>query len=186
MSNNIGISLGSRCSAAIWAVENNHRASRANGYNTCPFDLCVTTYKGIVDCIRDNFIHFTDLSYIRIADPREFPNLIVHGVKPGECLIYNTKYNFCFNHESPYHDDLYIKEQWLNGPNHFVNNDCSLFIERYTKRIQAFRNYLEDRQNHIKFIFQFDQGENPNNDFLELRNVLNERYPGLSYSIHII
>ena len=186
MPNNIGISLGSRCSSTIWAVEHNFRKRRSSGYNTCPFDLCVTNYKGIVECIRDDFRYLTDISYIKIADPSEFPNIVVHHTRHGEHLIYNTKYNFCFNHESPYYQDLYKKEEWINGPNHFVNNDCSLFIERYMKRIHSFREYMADKENHINFIFLFDSGENPNNECLELRNVLKERYPELSYSIVII
>ena len=46
------ISLGWDCGPGVHHV---YRTTKDNGYNTCPFDLMNTNYKGIVECIRDDF-----------------------------------------------------------------------------------------------------------------------------------
>jgi hypothetical protein len=104
---NIGISLGNVCNTAQWALQNGYRSSKEQGYQTCPFDLMVSNYKGIIWCIWDNFEHFCELKHLKLTD---------NG-------IINNYYNFTFNHESPWHDNLYIKENWPEGTNHFVNNN---------------------------------------------------------------
>ena len=49
-----------------------------------------------MECIRDDFKYFCDPMYLVL---RTFPP--DHIYYPGETLIYNTRYNFIFNHESP-------------------------------------------------------------------------------------
>lgn len=95
-------------------------------------------------------------------------------------MIYNTKYNFQFNHESPGHANLYITEKWPNGINHFVNNNFEKFIERYNQRIENFRNYLTNN-NEIIFALTIY-----NHVPIELDNILHERYPNLKYKIGCI
>jgi len=182
---NIAISLGNRCETAIWAVDNNFRVNREKGYKTCPFDLCVTNYEGIVKCINDDFKYFTDLSSL-ILEYYGYKNIEVLNAFPKQLLIYNSKYNFCFNHESPCHAYLDVKQQWENGPTHFIDNNYKYFIERYNQRINNFRNYLNDPNNHIVFMFKWDKGNERYDNCIELRNVLNKKYPYLSYSIFII
>ena len=143
--NSVGISLGNVCYSAEWAVHNGLRKRKEDGYNTCPFDLMVSNYKGIIKCIEDDFKYFCDTKYIKLHNN----------------LIYNSYYNFGFNHESPYHADLYIHEKWPEGANHFVNNNYLHFIERYEKRIQSFRNYLNNPYNSITFIIQFSNETSP-------------------------
>ena len=48
-----------------------------------------------------------------------------------DVLIYNTKYKFIFNHESPGHSNLYITQKWTKGINHYVMNNYEEFINRY-------------------------------------------------------
>ena len=55
---NIGISLGWNCTSAIYAVDSGIRHKKGNGYNTCPFDIMVSNYNGIVNCLNDNFSDF--------------------------------------------------------------------------------------------------------------------------------
>lgn len=183
----VGISLGNRCSTAIWATENNYRLSKANGYKTCPFDLCVTNYRGIIDCINDDFRDLTNPQYLSL-EYYGSQNIHVDNSHQNELLIYNKKYNFCFNHESPYHGNLFITQQWENGPNHFTDNNFKLFIERYNARIQNFRNYLNECTGHdqILFLIKWDSGQEPNDNCNELRNVLNSKYPNLTFTIFII
>ena len=50
-----GISLGQNCHSAIVGVSMGLRKTKQNGYKTCPFDEMVTNYKGIIECIKDDF-----------------------------------------------------------------------------------------------------------------------------------
>ena len=169
--NIIGISLGNVCKSAEWAVANNLRKRKNEGYNTCPFDLMVSNYSGIIKCIREDFNNFCNTEYLILNN-----NNIIH----------NTYYNFEFNHESPYHADLYLHENWPEGPRHYINNNYIHFIERYNKRIQSFKDYLNDQNNYIIFVIQFGYDVNPNNDCLDLRTALAEKYPNLKYEIRVI
>ena len=78
----------------------------------------VSNYNGIVECIKTDFLDFTNPDYL----------LFTH-------VIVNTKYNFGFNHESPGHADLYIIQAWPEGTNHFINNNFRNFINLYNNRI---------------------------------------------------
>lgn len=167
----VGISLGNVCNSAQWGVRKNFRKRKEEGYNTCPFDLMVSNYKGIVKCIKEDFKYFCDTNYLVLKNND----------------LYNTYYNFNFNHESPYHGNLYLTENWPEGPNHFVNNNYLHFIERYNNRIQSFRNYLNDPNNTIIFIIEFAYDKCPDdNNLIELKDVLQEKYPNLKYKIIII
>jgi hypothetical protein len=130
----------------------------------------VSNYNGIVKCIKEDFNNFVDPNYL---------------ICSNECII-NTYYNFGFNHESPGHADLYIKENWPEGIMHFVNNNYAHFIERYNNRINNFKNYLLDSNNYIYFIFQFVYDINTNDNFYELREALKIKYPDLKYEIIVI
>ena len=167
---NIAISLGNVCHTAQWGVENGLRTTKQNGYKTCPFDLMVSNYDGIIACIADDFKYFCDPTY-----------LVVNGAG-----IFNVKYNFGFNHESPGHADLYLHENWPEGTNHFINHNFKHFIERYNNRIQSFMQYLSDPNNYIVFMIQFASEANPNNGFAKLREVLALKYPNLKYTICLI
>ena len=48
MNNEIYISLGCNCAPRTY-IKNHIGLSNANGYNTCPFDLCITNFEGIYD-----------------------------------------------------------------------------------------------------------------------------------------
>jgi hypothetical protein len=171
----IGISLGWNCVAAMHGVEKNIRRARAGGYKTCPFDECISSYNGVVKCIRDGFEDFTNTEHLEL----------IKGPSPagtgGESLIYNKKYNIIFNHESPGHADLYKTQKWPGGIDHFVANSFAEFKSRYNARVQNIKYYLGlglDPHHHIVFIITKE-----NDDFTELKEALNESYPGLSYDI---
>jgi hypothetical protein len=162
----IGISLGLDCSSAVWAIQNGYRASKEKGYKTCPFDLMASTYEGIIECIKDDFKYFTDTDYLE---------LVKHGEQD---VIIHKKYGFVFNHESPGHAELYKKENWQFGKTHFIDNNYKLFIERYTSRIENFRNYIQSGH-FIYFITTIY-------DTSELKKIINYCYPELRYEIIII
>ena len=112
MTEHIGISLGWNCHSSVWGVENNIRARKENGYQTCPFDIMVTNYVGICECINDDFKHLCDEKYLEMIK-----------VSDAESTIYNNKYNFVFNHESPGHANLYLTENWEHGTDHYIINN---------------------------------------------------------------
>jgi len=59
----------------------------------------VTNYNGIINCLIDDFKDFVNEDYLELIKVNE-----------NEYSIYNTKYNFAFNHESRGHADLYKSE----------------------------------------------------------------------------
>ena len=168
----VGISLGMKCDSAVWGVSNGLRDTKENGYKTCPFDEMMTNYPGLIECLKDDFKYFCDPEYLILIETSVGP------------LIYNTKYRFAFNHESPGHADLYITQNWPEGKDHFINNNYAHFITRYSKRINSFRNYLKNPNNYISFILQRYNTYQIN--LSELRDVLKIHYPHLRYYIHLL
>ena len=101
----IYISLGWNCAPAILR-KYEFKCSKDNGYKTCPFDLCVTPYQGLIECLKTNFSNFFNLR-------------IENGIIMNE-------YNMWFNHEAPM--ELYannnfekFKERYINRINNFNN-----------------------------------------------------------------
>jgi hypothetical protein len=169
----VGISLGWNCYSAMYAVEKGLRQTKQNGYKTCPFDKMVSNYKGLVQCLSDNFSHFYDETCITLLK-----------VNDHESTIYNTKYNFAFNHESPGHADLHICENWEGGINHFVDNNYHFLKERYQRRIDNFRNYLSDPNNFISFVIT--SWNKSQDDIIDLKQAIETHYPKLKYQIIIV
>jgi hypothetical protein len=175
--NEIGISLGWRCEAAQIAVKNGIRTSKSDGYKTCPFDLMVSNYWGVLECIKDDFKYFCDPKYLELVKGPQV-NYHLGGQDDNELWIYNTYYNFGFNHESPGHGNLYKDENWEFGINHFVENNFERFIERYNNRINNFRNYLttSDKINFILLRY--------NSIPYELCEVISNKYKNLNFEIY--
>lgn len=170
--NTIGISLGMKCDSAIWGTIAGIRQTKINGYKTCPFDEMISNLPGIIECLRDDFKYFCDPAYLC---------LIFSG---SEYFIYNKKYRFVFNHESPGHDDLFKTQNWKEGMTHYINNNYSHFITRYNKRIASFREYLSNPKNFISFILMRYNTYQINLD--ELKQALTLRNPCLKFHIIIL
>lgn len=168
------ISLGYNCLPAAWGVYSKKRAKKKDGYKTCPFDLMVSSYKGIIKCINEDFKNFTNVSFLMVDKNN---------------LIHNTYYDFLFNHESPLKSHNLVKsERWKNGPNRFIENNFSKFILRYNARIQHFKKYL-NKNNVIFSICFLDKSEEKRcieNNCKELKDALNLKYPNLKYKIIIM
>lgn len=162
----IGISLGMRCLSAELGVLRGLRGRKNGGYKTCPFDIMVSPYKGMIECIQNDFQDFMNPEYLTIQ------------TYSNELLIRHTKYKFIFNHESPGHSDLYLKQAWKNGKDHFVMDNYKLLIERYQARIENFRSYVNDPNVQIHFIIQ-----RYNSPPVEIEKVLEMRYPNLDFKI---
>jgi hypothetical protein len=169
----IGISLGFNCYPAVQGVIHGIRQRRSDGYSTCPFDMCVSNYDAVVDCIENDFADFTNPDYLEMV---KIPFPPAFG-KQWEKWICNTKYNILFNHESPGHGNLHIIEDWPNGKNHFVFDNFKEFIIRYNERIKNFFDYLLTPNHLITFIIS-----NNITDTTALENVLKSKYPNLQYN----
>ena len=150
------ISLGFNCSPAI-IRKNNFNQSKNRGYQTCPFDLCVTPMKGLCDCIEEDFGNFFDLRF--------------------EGGVIMNSYNMWFNHESPLNHKIY-KE--LGPDTFFMDNNYEKFMERYQKRIDNFRNYMKSGDD-ILFLLN-----NPHDKVDRLIQILCDRYPECNFQLAVI
>lgn len=112
--------------------------------------------------------------------PHDCIHFCTNGV--GNMLIYNTKYKFIFNHESP-HKDHYINERWEKGINHFVMNNNEEFINRYSRRINNMRELLSSGK-HITFILT--RPETGLADVPELVHVIKKNYPLLEFDFKFL
>lgn len=163
----IGISLGWNCHTTDVGVRRGLRELKQNGYKTCPFDLMISNYEGVIQCLYDDFKD--------IANPECLK--LVPSNTTEEISLMNTKYNFCHNHESVGHANLHITENWEGGKTHFVDNNFEKFIERLNRRVQNFRDYMNSGK-HINFLItDFDE------NLSELHTCIKTKYPMLSYSI---
>lgn len=167
------ISLGWNCESAGKGVESGIRRRKGQGYNTCPFDEMITSYEGIMLCLKEDFKHLCDPAYLTLI-PAKFST---GGIVENERLLYNTRYKFIFNHESPDHANLYINQNWPGGKMHYIDNNYEKFIERYTRRINSFREYVNNSSLITFIIGKF------NPDVTELQNLLKELYPNLMFNI---
>ena len=173
-----GISLGWNCNSAICGVSLGLRNTKQNGYKTCPFDEIVTNYKGIIDCIADDFAYLCDIKYIELIKiPKESKWLNTNG--DGDVMIYNTKYKFIFNHESPGHAHLFIHQNWSKGINHYIMNDYEEFINRYKRRIQNMKDLLN---NNNKITFLLTRPNTKQSDISDLSNIIKTKYPLLDFN----
>jgi hypothetical protein len=158
--NTIPISLGWNCDPAILRATN-LLFTKINGYKTCPFDLCVTPFYGLCNCLLDNF------------DRAKFFNLRVEydPINKQDCIL--NEYNMWFNHESEKNEN---DENVLWHPGKWKENNYKLFIEKYELRIQNFLNYIKSHS--ILFIV------NNNYDNMdELINIIKYSYPCITFNI---
>ena len=147
--NTVCISLGWNCHSAVHSVNTGLRSRKSDGYNTCPFDEMITNQNGIVKCLLDDFEYFYDET-----------NLQLNNIQ-GDNSIYNTTYNFIYNHESPGHANLHTKENWKDGKFTYVNSNYKELKKRYNNRVNNFINYCSDPNNFITFIINtWDKKEN--------------------------
>lgn len=158
----IGISLGVNCLSAQLGVALGLRATRAEGYKTGPFDLMTSNYEGMIRCLRDDFLYFTDPKYLELVEVTSDLHLLYN--KGGQ-YIRNTYYNFVFTHESPgmLGAGAQTQAQGQTGEDKeegymYVENDFQLLQERYSRRIRDFRDYLASG-NHVLFLLTTLSGE---------------------------
>ena len=154
MNNEIYISLGYNCSPRTY-IKNHIGLSNANGYRTCPFDLCITDLDGIYNCIKTDFQYFFE-------DLRLIPGMNADGNRTdcgvGGMNITNA-YHIVFNHEGSTHSHFFSEGK--NDDLFYIKNDFENFRKRYVKRIANFQHYIHN-YNTIHFIYTIDHNNNQN------------------------
>jgi hypothetical protein len=142
----------------------------------------ITNYRGIIDCIIDDFKYLCDINYLELIKiPKESKWLNTNG--DGDLVIYNKKYKFIFNHESPGHSNLFVRQKWSKGINHYITNNYEEFINRYKKRIKNIKELLNSKKN-ITFILT--RPETKMCDISELNTVIKNKYPSLNFKFVLL
>jgi len=177
----IYISLGWDCGPASFSVNNSLRPKKSDGYMTCPFDLMITNFKGIIDCFNDDFQYLYDTKYIQVKIVQRDCKFL--AFKKGDKAIVNTKYNFIFNHESPNHGNLHLHENWAKGSEHFCLNNFEEFILRYKNRVQNLRNYLSSETG---VVFINSRINNTIAECDEFVSIVKKKYPNLDFNFHLL
>jgi hypothetical protein len=128
------------------------------------------------------FKYLCDIEYLELIKiPKESKWLNTNG--DGDIMIYNNKYKFIFNHESPGHANLFITQKWSKGIDHYILNSYEEFINRYKRRIENIKDLLNSKKN-IKFILT-----RPNTklyDISKLHDVIINKYPLLNFEFVLL
>lgn len=163
----------------------NLKLKKADGYLTGPFDLMNSNYEGILRCLEDDFRYFTDPYYLKLVEvPVTYDALFL---TKGDRVIFNTRYNFFFVHESPTNFS-FAELKYSGGINHFVDNNFELFRERYDRRIRNFYRYLSGGS-RVNFIIMPPVYPVPlphihvPRQYPRLESLLHRKFPLLRYKI---
>jgi len=147
--NNIKISLGRNCNPRVH-IKNKFNLSKNNGYKSCVFDLCITSYESLCSILENNFKNFFD--DLKIISWNNAPgNRKLAGT--GLTCITN-KNGVIFNHEGACHSHLFAEGK--NDDEFYTRNNFKEFKKRYTSRISNFRNYCK-KSNEITFIHNHEK-----------------------------
>lgn len=173
----IYISLGYNCSPRE-SIKYSFGLNKENGYLTCPFDLCITHFDSLYNCIETDFKYFFD-------DLRLTPDLI-EGEDITNCNIHSKTitnyYNIYFNHESAIHSNLFKISR--DDDLFYIRNNFEEFKKRYSLRIENFRYYINNYDN-ITFIYKNYDDSNKNN-LEKLKNLLYKKYNNKNINIIVI
>lgn len=175
------ISLGWDCGPSGHAIKNGLKPTKAGGYKTCPFDKMVTNYKGLIECITDDFKYFCDPSYLKVVTILDKYNYINFPLNSN--ILVNTKYNFIMNHESSGHGTLWQIENWPKGQFHYEMDNFNEFIKRYETRIENFKYYIN---NGYEITFCLSKVNNTIESNIDLETIIKTKYPNLKYKFELI
>ena len=169
------ISLGCNCGPRMY-IKHSLGLNKVNGYNSCPFDLCITPFESLYKCIETDFQYFFD-------DLRLIPGVCADGRSKDDLQNKHNitnHYNIIFNHEGSTHSHLFNNNK--NDDLFYIRNDFEKFKERYSSRINNFRNYIREYDN-ITFIIKCDCGNNTTYNLTALTNLLKEKYNNKNFNI---
>ena len=162
------ISLGYNCDPRIY-IKNCLGLDKSNGYNTCPFDLCITSFESLYKCIDTDFQYFfDDLKLIPWGCP---PCRPTNDLENKHAIT--NYYNIIFNHEGSGHSHLFNIGK--NDDLFYIRNNFEKFKERYSSRINNFRNYISENPN-ITFIIKRSSDNDKTYNLTTLSNLLKTKY----------
>ena len=168
------ISLGRNCDSRVY-IKRELGLSKENGYNTCPFDLCMTPFDSLYKCIETDFEYFFhDLRLIPHPCGKDRPK---NDCENKHAII--NHYNIVFNHEGSLNSHLF--KIGKNDDLFYIRNDFEEFKKRYQSRINNFRNYMSECES-ITFIIKYKE-QNRENDLITLTNLLKEKYRNKNINI---
>jgi len=137
------ISIGHNCRPRIY-IKNHFNLTKKNGYNSCPFDLCITSFKALCKTLETDFKYFfDDLKIIPWANGAGDRTSAGRGLT---CIT--NKYGIIFNHEGAGHSHLF--KECKNDDKFYTRNNFKEFRERYLNRILNFKMYCK---NSKKIVF---------------------------------
>ena len=143
--NDIKISLGKNCNPRIY-LKRYLNLSKKNGYNSCPFDLCITSFDALCKTLESNFNNFfDDLKIIPWNNADGDRRLTGVGLT---CIT--NKSGIIFNHEGSGHSHLF--KEGKNDDEYYTRNNFKEFRKRYSNRILNFKNYCK-KSNEITFFY---------------------------------
>ena len=143
--NNIKISLGWNCGPRIY-LKTHFNLTKQNGYNSCPFDLCITSFKALCLTLESDFNNFfDDLKIIPWGNADGERKFCGKGLS---CIT--NKNGIIFNHEGAGHSHLF--KDGTNDDEFYTRNNFEEFRKRYLSRILNFKNYCKN-SNEITFIY---------------------------------
>jgi hypothetical protein len=176
----IYISLGYNCYPRE-CIKYSFALNKENGYLTCPFDLCITPFDSLYDCIETDFKYFFD-------NLRLTPDL-VEGQDITNCNIHSkfiiNYYNIIFNHESAIHSNLFKISR--DDDLFYIRNNFEEFKKRYSQRIENFRYYINNYDN-ITFIYKNcdNSDKNNENNLEKLKDLLHKKYNNKNINILVV
>lgn len=174
--NMVYISLGVNCGPRMHIK--NMGYSRASGYKTCPFDLCITPFPALQKCMETDFVQFFE-------DLRLIPGGNASGNRSlcgeGGFNITNA-YGMTFNHEGSTHSHLFKDGQ--NDDEFYIRNNFAEFKKRYQVRINNFKEYI-DCSDEITFVFSKYPGIDSNENLDHICKIFSARYPKKTFK-HLI
>ena len=186
---NMHISLGQNCFPAIFLKKSKFQQNKLNGGKTMVFDVCLSTYFGIVKMFENNLSEKYFLEHIQVVSN---PTSVIFKNKyPKNVLIFSRNNNmiygdiiisdigYIFNHESPGNRSLYQQQKW-SSPDMFTKDEFKIFKDRYASRIFAMKKYIEYAvENEEEVQFHLNTFVVP----IKLRTAIRKTYPTLNFKI---
>jgi hypothetical protein len=150
MKNNHIVSIGRNCLPRTVATRAGIQISKAEGELSLPFDLAVSSYSGVCDLVENDFTEFLNPTYLKLN---------------AKNIIYHSKYDFYFNHES------------VNGRHlKFGANNFAQLINVYRQRIKNWHHKLTTLD---KILFITNHEVFPS----KFHAIIHKQYPHLSFRI---
>lgn len=142
MPSKIYLSIGVNCGPRIY-IKSTLQLTKEKGYKSCPFDLCITSYAALYECLKTDFKYFFDDLH-----------LIPWENAPGDRSLcgkggYNimNKYGINFNHEGSTHSHMF--NEGKNDDKFYIRNDFQEFRKRYQIRVKNWFDYIEQNDEII-------------------------------------